>query len=442
MSGALAAQMALCARLWGEGAQAEAIARFRVVAAQHPGNAEVAAALAAALLQTGAWEEGVALMDALGVRLPARPELHDWHAQGLLLLGRAGEAIATLRRRVARHPGDPRGHFLLAHHLLATGALAEGWAEYAWRWQLIDPQTARRRPREPHRRPDPAAWRGRTVLLYSEQGHGDTIQCLRYLPLVRAAGARAVLAVQPGLVRLVRAIAGEAPVVPADDDPPGCDAAVPLFNLPWAFGTTLATIPGQTPYLAADPGATAHWRRRLAGLPGLRVGLVWAGAPNQQQADWRVIDRQRSMTLAALAPLAAVPGTSFVSLQKGAAAAQAAAQPAGPAPVEMVLHDWTDELGDFADTAALMEALDLVITVDTGPAHLAGALGRPVWLLNRFDSCWRWLRDRDDSPWYPTLRQFRQAAPGDWAPVIRDVAAALSQAAARAPAPGSGPPPP
>ena len=144
------------------------------------------------------------------------------------------------------------------------------------------------------------------------------------------------------------------------------------------------------------------------------------------------VDRRRSLPLAALAPLARIPGVTFISLQKGAGAAQTATLPPG-----MAVHDWTAELADFADTAALMQALDLVISADTSPLHLAGALGRPVWLLDRYDSCWRWLRERDDSPWYPTLRRFRQPHPGDWATVIAAVAAALTQAAATAPAPGS-----
>ncbi len=166
------------------------------------------------------------------------------------------------------------------------------------------------------------------------------------------------------------------------------------------------------------------------------MGLVWAGNGFADLPSWQAADHLRSIALSRLAPLAAVPGVSFVSLQKGDGAPQAATPPAG-----MILHDWTEELHDFADTAALMAALDLVITVDTAAAHLAGALGRPVWLLNRYNSCWRWLRDRDDSPWYPTMRQFRQSSPGHWDGVIQRVATALTQAATTAPAPGNARPP-
>ena len=426
---------ALCSALWESGAHDAAIGHFRLLAAQHPSDMAVRGALAGALLQADAWAEGVALVDGLGAPVPDQAGLLHCYANGLLMLGRTGDAIAAARRRVALALDDPRAHFLLAHCLLASGAFAEGWAEYAWRWKMIDEAGATRWPRDPFRRPDPVSWGGRTVLLYSEQGNGDTLQCLRYVAPVLEHAARVVLAVQPGLMRLARLLAVPSDaltVVSVDEPTPAHDAAAPLFHLPWAFATTQDTIPGLIPYLAADPAEVLCWRARLAPLDGLRVGLVWAGAPHHARPDGEAMDRRRSMRLAALAPLAAVAGVSFVSLQKAATVAP---------PDGMVLHDWTDELHDFADTAALMAALDLVISVDTGPVHLAGALGRPVWLLNRFDSCWRWLRDRDDSPWYPTLRQFRQTAPGDWGSVVALVAVALSQAAATARAPGSGRPP-
>jgi hypothetical protein len=162
----------------------------------------------------------------------------------------------------------------------------------------------------------------------------------------------------------------------------------------------------------------------LAPLAGLKIGLVWAGNPGPT-ATTRTVDRRRSMTLAELTPLASVPGVSFVSLQKGAPSGQIKSAPAG-----FVVHDWTDELADFADTAALIEALDLVISVDTSVVHLAGALAKPVWMFNRFDSEWRWMLEREDSPWYPTLRQFRQARPGDWASVVARMAQDLADLAA------------
>jgi hypothetical protein len=196
-----------------------------------------------------------------------------------------------------------------------------------------------------------------------------------------------------------------------------------LLSVPLALGTTMKTIPSSVPYLSADAECAAAWRERLASLPGLKVGLVWAGGARADQPQSMAIDHRRSMPLAVMGPLARVPGCSFISLQKGEPAKQAL-------PPGLALHDFTAELSDFADTAALIEALDLVVSVDTSVAHLAGALAKPVWLLNRFDTCWRWLLGRDDSPWYPTLRQFRQTILGDWETVLRRVSAELHTRAA------------
>ncbi len=256
-------------------------------------------------------------------------------------------------------------------------------------------------------------------------------------------------------------------VLVGDEAPAEFDFHCPMMSLPLAYSTTLETIPvaspspatpktipqttskrdtSQTvpqpttecetfeiiprtvPYLAADAAAVAAWHERLSALPGLRVGLCWAGNPRRDHPSAYAIDRRRSITLAQYAPLANVAGVHFVSLQKGDAAGQTVAPPIG-----LSLHDWTDELLDFADTAALIQALDLVITVDTAVAHLAGALGKPVWILNRFDACWRWLVDRDNSPWYPTARLFRQPKPDDWDSVVAKVATALHDRVHHAP---------
>jgi hypothetical protein len=194
------------------------------------------------------------------------------------------------------------------------------------------------------------------------------------------------------------------------------------MSLPLAFGTTMETIPANVPYLGADADAAANWRDKLAGVQGRLVGLVWAGGARPGIAEVITADQRRSVPLAALSPLASIPGCTFVSLQFGPASEQTARPPAG-----MTLIDHTHDLHNFADTAALIANLDLVISVDTSTAHLAGAMGKPVWLLNRFDTDWRWLLDRDDSPWYPTLRQFRQSRPGDWASVVQSLADALRE---------------
>jgi hypothetical protein len=198
------------------------------------------------------------------------------------------------------------------------------------------------------------------------------------------------------------------------------------MSLPLAFATTMVTIPAVIPYLRADPAAAETWRERLQAIKGRKIGLIWAGSSRGGLgASVMAADRRRSLPLAQLAPVTSVSGCAFFSLQLGPPAEQVMHAPAG-----MVLHDLTAELNDFADTAALVENLDLVISVDTSTAHLAGAMGKPVWLMNRFDTCWRWFLDREDSPWYPTVRIFRQPQPGDWDSVIRSVAAALREFAA------------
>jgi Flp pilus assembly protein TadD len=321
-------------------------------------------------------------------------------------LGRLAEAEAVYRAGLRLAPDLAVLRYNLAGLLLVTGRLAEGWPLYEERLRLAMAPSGPAVPR----------WRGepfgdKVLLLHAEQGSGDTIQACRYVTLFPA-GTRLVLEVPPGLHRLIGTLATDAILVKRGDNLPTVDLHCPLMSLPGAFGTALDTIPGQTPYLAADPKAAQSWRRRLASLPGPKVGLVWAGAAGYTE------DRRRSLPAEMLAAFAGRDDVSFVSLQK----------PARPAPLAMI--DWTEELGDFADTAALIAGLDLIIGVDTAVVHLAGALGRPVWLLNRFDPHWVWLLERVDSPWYPTLRQFRQSRPGDWPGVIAAAVDALAQWAA------------
>jgi hypothetical protein len=303
--------------------------------------------------------------------------------------------------------------------LLLTGRWAEAWPAYEARWQIGHLASARRAFAQP-------LWTGeqpvarRTILLHAEPGLGDTLQFCRYAPLVAAQGARVVLEVQPPLVRLLKRLEGVAQVVAAGDALPDFDLHCPLMSLPGAFATTPETVPGSVPYLTADPTQQAAWHDTLAGLPGRRVGLVWAGSARAWLPHAAALDRRRSMRLADMAPLAGVRGCTFVSLQLGPPAAQLNESSTG-----LAIYDVAAALGDFANTAALVANLDLVIAVDTAVAHLAGALGRPVWLLNRFDTCWRWLQGREDSPWYPSLRQFRCGAHEDWANVMQRVTAAL-----------------
>ena len=311
-------------------------------------------------------------------------------------------------------PDYADAHYGLGWVLLLMGRLEEGWREYEWRWKTKPIAATARQFTVPQ-------WNGesigdRTLLLHAEQGLSDTLQFCRYVPLIPD-GAKIVLEVQPSLERFLSQLPGVAALIPQGAALPPFDLHCPLLSLPLALGTILEGIPAAVPYLKADPMLAARWGERIAHIEGLRVGIVWAG---QDLEELMPSDRSRSTGLAMMEPLGEVSGVSFISLQQGEAATQRANPPYG-----MVLYDFTADLQDFADTAALIDRLDLVITVDTAVAHLAGALDKPVWLLNRFDPHWRWLLDRDDSPWYPQLLQFRQSSPGDWTSVVLRVRDAL-----------------
>ncbi|MBB6252189.1 tetratricopeptide repeat protein [Nitrospirillum iridis] len=340
-------------------------------------------------------------------------------------LGDDQAAETHYARALALAPDEPAVHWQRSLARLMAGDMAVGWREYEWRHRTgqmgpLDPALA---AIPEWRGPGHQGRAGLRLLLHAEQGHGDTLQFVRYAPLLAAAGARmglrqVGLKVQPALTRLMASSFPGLTILPADarPDPADWDARISLMGLPYRLGTTLDTIPADCPYLTPPPGN--GWRTRLAQtIPaGSRaVGLVWAGDPRPDDPVSALIDRRRSLALTALAPLATVGGVRFISLQKGAPAGQASAAP-------FPLLDWTAELRDFADTAALVACLDLVITVDTAVAHLAGALGRPVWVLSRADGCWRWLRDRVDSPWYPSMRLYRQQDWDDWSTTVRQVA--------------------
>ena len=384
-----------------------------------PDFAEAHANLAAALLMLGdhAGAEAAARR-ALALK-PGLIEPRNTLATALERRGRVDEALAVLELAAREGPVEGRGeaHFGLALMLLRRGDFARGWAEYEWRWG------ARRHHRGARRDFAEPQWRGEdvagcTLLLHAEQGLGDTIQFLRYAPLAARRGARVVLEVPASLVRLARRLEGIAEVVAAGDALPRFDLHCPLLSLPLAFGTRLDSIPAATPYLSADPAEAAAWRRCFATKPGKAVGLAWAGNPDYPG------DRERSLDPALLAPLLAVPRARFFSLQVGGAA-DALGRVSGGAGVESLGREFTD----FADTAAAVSALDLVIAADTAVAHLAGALNRPVWILLPYASDWRWLVDRTDSPWYPSAVLFRQQRPGDWPGVIERVAAKLASCA-------------
>jgi tetratricopeptide (TPR) repeat protein len=354
-------------------------------------------------------------------------------------LGLAELALTNLARAIALSPASPPIRWNLALTQLLLGDFKNGWANYEARWEGCE------HLRGGYRFAAERAWRGeelhgKRLLLWSEQGFGDTLQFIRFAQDAALRGATVSVLTQPELVQLVRSAPGVSAVFAQDGAPP-YDFHCPLMSLPYRLGVSLdpAQLHGATPYLFAANDRSEHWRQRLSAHRGLKVGLVWAGNARCQSLELRAVDLRRSLALARLAPILSVTDCAFFSLQKGAAAAELAAakqgedphgaDPHGASPCidTAKIQDFSAEWADFSDTAAFVANLDVVISVDTAVAHLAGALGKPVWLLNRYDSCWRWLLERGDSPWYAGLRQFRQPRPGDWEPAIAAAAVALSE---------------
>jgi tetratricopeptide (TPR) repeat protein len=317
---------------------------------------------------------------------------------------------------LAQTPGHAEARLGRSFVWLKRGRYAEGFADFESRFDTHDIKATRLAPPGPSWRGEDVS--GKTVAVVAEQGLGDTLQFARYAPLLADRGARVALLVQPSLGTLAATLPG-VEVFALGETPPPYHYHVSLLSLPHLLGPS-DRVPAAVPYFQSDPVRAAQWRNRLSALPGLRVGLVWAGDAHPQHPRGYRPDRRRSVPLRQFAPLARVPGVSFVSLQKNARAAEAHS-PDAP----FAIADWTGELADFADTAALVAELDLVISVDTAVAHLAGALARPVWVLSRHGGCWRWLAGQEHSPWYPTARVFHQPARWDWDTALARVADAL-----------------
>lgn len=331
----------------------------------------------------------------------------------LLALDRQEEALVQFRRAIAADPGIVQAYFGASLALLSLGRYREGWEAYESRW--LDPRF--REGMRDHRTP---RWRGErlgdgTLLVHAEQGLGDTVQFVRFLPLLRPFAARLVLMAQAPLLPLLDGMADA--VLPDDAEPPAHTAQCPLLSLPFALGTEVATIPASVPYLSADPARRAAWRARLGPRRRPRIGLAFSGSAEHPE------DALRSIPARAM--LSALRGTDaeWHVVQRDIRPADAAILEAMP---DVRVH--APALSDFGDTAALVAELDLIVSVDTSIAHLAGALARPVWVLVQCGADFRWLRERADSPWYPTARLFRQSAPRRWEPVLARVAAALRTA--------------
>ena len=361
-----------------------------------PDDPAACANLGVVLQRLGRTEEAIASFETA---LAADPDYGEaWSGLGVARHDACEleTAVAAHDKAVAIDPDNPGMHWNLAMSLLLAGDYARGFEAFEWR---------RKTPRLAPRTFEGPEWdggkvEGLTVLVHVEQGIGDAIQFARYVPLLAARGARIAVAAHWRLADLFRTLEGAAEVVSGDDRVPDYDLQVPLLSLPRLFETGLDSVPAEVPYLAVPPDAGSPIEAKAGTM---RVGLVWAGNPRHAN------DRNRSCPFAELAPLFDLDGIEWVGLQVGERAGDATGSP---------VRDLSRDLTSFAVTAAAIEALDLVISVDTAVAHLAGALARPVWLLLPAAPDWRWLTERTDSPWYPTMRLFRQSAPGDWPGVV------------------------
>jgi len=442
----VAARKALAKCLKNLGRFADAARHYERVLSAEPGNAEMHNDMGVVLQEQGALVRAIAHYRQatvlkpdfmvghfnLGVALKKCDQLDEAAAHyaralalepkfaqahfnlGIVLAeqGKLAEALTHYRRSLELLPNQPDVHWNEALALLLSGDLRAGFAKYYWRWH--------RNGLSPRRFIEPA-WDGRdlngqSILLYAEQGFGDTIQFLRYAAMVKARGGHVIVEVQPGLEHLAQTVPGVDEVVPVGGTLPPFTCHAALLELPRLFDTTLETIPAMAPYLTVDAARVQAWRTRLN--EGLHVGLVWRGSPTNGN------DHRRSMSAATMAKIAAPSGITFVNLLHNAREEELDFLARAGS-----IRNFGAEITDWAETAALVASLDLVVTVDTAMSHLAGALGKPVWVMLPFAPDWRWMLRRDDTPWYPTMRLFRQQTPGDWGGVMAAISHALVQQA-------------
>jgi tetratricopeptide (TPR) repeat protein len=399
-----------------QGRLAEAEAIYRRILATEPNNPRALQLMGVIVHQRGDSTAGAELIRRA---IQLNPLSADFHSNlGVILTdcGQFDEALACYRQAIRLAPLDADYHWNLAINLLGRGDFREGWDEFEWR--LHSPG---RRLNRGFSQPQ---WNGsyltgRTILLHTEGGFGDAIQFIRYVPLVKLRGGRIVLECQKELVRLFSQVSGIEKILARNDALPPVDYQIPLQSLPRLFETNAENVPASVPYLNASEESSRFWKDKLASEPGPRVGLVWAGSPANSL--------RRSTTIDVFASLADVKGVRIYSLQKGPESKQ-------PAPAGLAIIDHTEQVNDFADLAGFIDNLDLVISVDTSVAHLAGAMGKPVWTIIGFVPDFRWMRDRTDSPWYPTMRLFRQGKAEPWTAVTARIAKALTEKFSRAPA--------
>jgi tetratricopeptide (TPR) repeat protein len=397
--------------LTGQGRHEDAIECFRQVLARQPGHVVAHYNMGNSLSALDRPDAAVASYRAALANFSAATEvdrLADIQAnlgRALVDLGRYDDALASCRAMAATRPGAAEWNESLV--LLLLGRFAEGWLKYEGRWLVADHDP----PRKDARVPVLAEVRGKRILLTREQGHGDLIQFARYVPLLAERGAHVSIETYVELKALMQTLDGAETVTVMGEDEPPADIVTPLLSMPLVFGTDLDSIPARVPYLRAPPDRLTRWRQRLGPRTNPRVGISWWGSQHIPK---------RSLSIEKLLPLLSLTGLEFHALQREVPPEQRVWFELSSA-----LIDHSSELNDFADTAALISLLDLVVTIDTSVAHLAGAMGKPVWIMLQHNADWRWLLDRSDSPWYPTARLFRQKRRGDWDSVVADVVQAL-----------------
>jgi tetratricopeptide (TPR) repeat protein len=381
--------------------------------------AEAHSNLGVVLMQQGKLEEAVTCLQQ-AVRLkPDYAEAHNNLANALQRQLDLDEALVSYQEALRLKPDYAEAHWNRALAWLLMGDFERGWPEYEWRWKTKENSL------RPFRQPlwDGSTLGGRTILLHVEQGLGDTLQFVRYAPLVKARGGKVIVECQQALLRLLASCPGIDQLVAQGSALPEFDFHAPLLSLLQILGTRLATVPADVPYLSAAAGLVEHWRQELGSPQAFKIGIAWQGFLGNPR------DRERSAPLVEFALLARVAGVQLVSLQKGPGSEQLSQAADRLSVIDM----GAKTSADFMDTAAVMKNMELVIAVDTAVAHLAGALGMPVWLALPFSPTWRWLLDREDSPWYPTMRLFRQTERGNWRQVFERMAAALHEAVKQKP---------
>ncbi len=391
----------------------EAAKSFHLATELNPDHAEVHNNLGTFLQEQGKLDEAAERYKKAIALEPNHAKAHNNLGAALQEQGKYEEAMEYYKRAISLTPDYAEAHMNRSFVLMLTGNLEEGWPEYEWRLHTKD--RISRTFQQP--RWDGTPLNNSSILVHAEQGLGDTIQFVRYLPMVQAKGGYVIFECQKNLFRLLKNNAGFDEIIEkasANEENSHFDVQVPLLSLPGIFGTTFDNIPSNVPYITVDPVPVEEWNAWIGYNDDFKIGIVWAGSPHHKN------DRTRSCKLEDFAQLAEIPGLSFYSVQKGPASAEAFNPPGG-----MKIINLENKMNDFADTAAIIVNLDLVISVDTAVAHLAGALGKPVWNLLPFAPEWRWQLNLADSPWYPGMRLFRQSQPNDWTGVFEQVKKAL-----------------